>query len=86
MNFGGILMTELDKGCKGFEKLLLALDRHCKDQALQSKNWVNMWCKVADYRSYCFIHKKNQYETSILQVNDSISISEKSSGKNISKT
>ena len=50
-------MTESDKGCRGFEKLLLALERHSKDQTLQTEKWVNMWCKVADYRSYCFIHK-----------------------------
>jgi hypothetical protein len=57
INFGGILMTEFNKGCRGFEKLLLALERDSKDPTLQSKNWVNMWCKVADYRSFCFVHK-----------------------------
>ena len=86
MNFGEILMTELDKGSKGFEKLLLALDRHCKDQTLQNQKWVNIWCEVADYRSYCFIHKKNDYESSLLQANISTNISEISSGKHISKT
>jgi hypothetical protein len=50
-------MTELDKGCRGFEKLLLSLVRHSKDQTLQTEKWVNIWCKVADYRSYCHIHK-----------------------------
>ncbi len=50
-------MTEFNKGCRGFEKLLLALERDCKDPTLQNKNWVNMWCKVSDYRSFCFVHK-----------------------------
>jgi hypothetical protein len=60
INFGGILMTELNKGCRGFEKLLLALERHSKDQTLQTKKWVNIWCMVANYRSYCYIHKVSE--------------------------
>jgi hypothetical protein len=55
--FNGIKMTELDKGCRGFEKLLLALERDCKDPTLQTEKWVNIWCMVADYRSYCYTHK-----------------------------
>jgi hypothetical protein len=55
-------MTELDKGCRGFEKLLLALERHSKDQTLQTEKWVNIWCEVADYRSYCYIHKVSELE------------------------
>ena len=54
-------MKQIDKGCKGFEKLLLALVRKSKDNTLQNQKWVNVWDKVADYRSYCIIHKKNGY-------------------------
>jgi hypothetical protein len=78
-------MKQIDKGCKGFEKLLLALVRKSKDNTLQNEKWVNIWAKVADYPSYCFIHRKNEYQESILQVYYSGNISQKSLN-DISKT
>lgn len=49
-------MNYVDKGSKGFEKLLIALLKQSKNDTLQNRKWVKLWDEVADYRSYKIKH------------------------------
>ena len=49
-------MNYVDKGSKGFEKLLIALVNLNRNDTLQNKKWVKIWDKVADYRCYKIKH------------------------------
>jgi hypothetical protein len=48
-------MNYVDKGSKGFAKLLIALKKQSKNDTLQNRKWVELWGRVANYRYY----KKN---------------------------
>lgn len=56
-------MNSYDKGCRGFEKLLLTLKRQCKDDNKNNQQWVKLWSNVADYRYFKIKHpsKNDKY-------------------------